>query len=386
MTFLTENKIYFFAYLFIVSQTINGQVIHFFKPPFEKSAIDSVGQNSTFYVQGSIKGIDSGRAVIYSDGKAIDTFPIKSGKIEIMGICKFPELISLRVLGDYYFYSFFIEHAHLTLSLNMSTHICLVSGGRENDLRNQFNDMNKPILARLFEYTEGVNKAQTLDDLNMYLTYVDSFSLVEKGFIRNIEQQIAKKSYGYYLLNSIDAAMISYGYFDKRLALLKMLPDSLRNSPMGKKTYHSIKDQENKSHELINKKAYVFKLNDTLAKQYSLSQYRGKYVLVDFWASWCVPCQKELPLLRKIYSTVRPEQVIFISISVDKTRDAWIKALSKYEIPWVSLIADKETTDRYHIRSIPNKILIDPKGKIIGFSMTLADLYKKVEGIKSHDR
>lgn len=379
MTFFTKNKIYFFACLFIISKTINGQIIHFFKPPFDKSAIDSVNQKSTFYIQGIIEGADSGRVMLYSDDKSVDTFSIKSGKIEIMGICKFPELISLRVLGDYYFYSFFVEHAHLTLSLNMAAHIFIVQGGRENNLRNLFDEMNKSLITQYSDYYEKVNKAQSLADLDMYLAYSDSFSHVETEWIRNIEQQIAKQSYGYYLLNSIDAALVSFGYFDKRLALLKMLPDSLRNSPMGKKTYHSIKDRESKSRELINKKAYVFELYDTLAKRYSLSQYRGKYVLIDFWASWCVPCLKELPLLRKIYSTIEPDHVVFISISVDKIRDAWIKALSKYEIPWVSLLADTESINRYHIESVPNKILVDPKGKIIGSSLTLDDLYKKLE-------
>ena len=203
---------------------------------------------------------------------------------------------------------------------------------------------------------------------------------MEKEFIQRLEKQIKERVYGYYLLSSINAALISYAYFDERKALLDKLPDSIKNSPMGKEAYRYLNEDKASQEELAEKrKAYIFNLKDSSGKEYSLAQYKAKYILIDFWASWCVPCLKELPLLKKIYSIIKADDVIFISISVDRNRDDWIKALSKYEIPWLSLLSDKETVDKYRISSIPNKILISPGGDIIGSGLSISDVYSKLK-------
>ena len=149
---------------------------------------------------------------------------------------------------------------------------------------------------------------------------------------------------------------------------------------MGKEAYRYLNEDTAGLEKLAEKrKAYIFNLKDSSGKEYSLAQYKAKYILIDFWASWCVPCLKELPLLKKIYSTIKADDVIFISISVDQNRDDWIKALSKYEIPWLSLLSDKETADKYRISSIPDKILIAPGGDIIGSGLSISDVYSKLK-------
>ncbi|MCZ2458617.1 MAG: AhpC/TSA family protein [Chitinophagales bacterium] len=367
-------------FLFIITGFAKGQNLQFFKASSVKPAKDTVSRSSEFYISGTIKGKENGSFVLRSEQKVLDTFPIINGKFVISGRCDYPELIFFKIIGDYYLYSFFVEHGDIKIFLDLDTHKFTAQGSRENDMKNHFNDMTESIITKLSEYYSKIDTAKSLADFDMYLKYSDSCLLVEKEFIQKLEKQIKERVYGYYLLSSINAALISYAYFDERKTLLDRLPDSIKNSPMGKEAYRYLNEDKASQEELAEKrKAYIFNLKDSSGKEYSLAQYKAKYILIDFWASWCVPCLKELPLLKKIYSIIKADDVIFISISVDRNRDDWIKALSKYEIPWLSLLSDKETVDKYRISSIPNKILISPGGDIIGSGLSISDVYSKLK-------
>lgn len=369
----------------LLVDSICGQTIQFFKSSNDPEISESYQRKSNFYIQGRFQGMDSGKIILSSGSKAIDTAVFKNGKLELVGECDFPQLISLRVLGDYYEYTFFLEHANLDLSLNISDHEFLVKGGKENDMRNEFNNINKPLIQQWSHFSDQISIAEGAADLSNYLNYIDSISKIENIFFKHIEQQISKGIIGYYLLSSINAVFISYGYFKKRLSLFNSLPDSIKNSLFGKKVYKVINDEQQKREKLIHEKAFEFELSDTLSNFYSLKRFKGKYVLIDFWASWCVPCIKELPLLRNIYSVSDTKKIVFLSISIDKTRDAWKKAMGKYNIPWLSLLADPKTIQEYNINSIPNKILIDPNGHVIASYLTPAGVYDNIKNLQRNN-
>lgn len=369
--------------LFIVTKTIQAQTTEIFKPPYDSKTKDSAVRKSTFYIKGNFQGIDTGSLILYSSlNKVIDTVPIKNGKVEIFGKNINTELLSVLVLKDYYINTFFVEHANLELNLNMETHKFSVTGGKENNLRNNFNSINEPIFLKYSNYRKQLNKAQDNEDIKTYIALADSFFSVENQFIKNIEQQILKKQFGYYLLSSLNAGAISYSYFEKRRSLFEKLPSSIKNSTFGQEIDSSIKSQKDSKQKLINKTAFDFQLPDSVSNFTSLKDFKGKYVIIDFWASWCVPCLKELPLLRKVSSETKSENIVFISISIDAKRDQWLKAMSKNYIPWLSLLADSKTKQAFNINSIPDKILIDPRGKIIASNLSIYELCKEIAKLK----
>lgn len=127
-------------------------------------------------------------------------------------------------------------------------------------------------------------------------------------------------------------------------------------------------------------KAANFSAMDINGKKLSLSDYKGKYVLLDFWASWCVPCRKGNPHLKALYAQYKDKGIEFIGISDDDSNPAaWKKAVAKDDLPWRHVLrgmdrnlmragktSDKDISEKYGIHSLPTKILINPEGMIIG--------------------
>ena len=124
-------------------------------------------------------------------------------------------------------------------------------------------------------------------------------------------------------------------------------------------------------------------------RQVSLTDYRGKYVLVDFWASWCGPCRQENPNLTKVYNAYKDKNFDVLGVSLDEARDRakWVKAIQDDQLPWTQVAELKgwqsKAATAYFIKAIPQNFLVDPTGKIIAINLrgdalpkTLARLVK----------
>ena len=133
--------------------------------------------------------------------------------------------------------------------------------------------------------------------------------------------------------------------------------------------------------------AMDFTQNDTLGKPVSLSAFRGKYVLVDFWASWCGPCRLENPNVVSAYAKYHPKGFDILSVSLDRPgdKDKWLKAINADKLAWTH-VSDLQfwqnaVAVQYGVGSIPQNFLIDPQGKIIGKGLRGEDLDKKLDEI-----
>ena len=102
-----------------------------------------------------------------------------------------------------------------------------------------------------------------------------------------------------------------------------------------------------------------------------LEDFRGKYVYIDVWATWCAPCRAEIPFLKKLEEKYHQKNIVFVSLSIDQIKDVekWKKLISDKELGGVQVFADKDWNSQfvkdYNITGIPRFILIDPNGKIV---------------------
>jgi len=120
-------------------------------------------------------------------------------------------------------------------------------------------------------------------------------------------------------------------------------------------------------------------------KDFALSSLRGKVVLIDFWASWCAPCRKELPNVKQMYNKYKNKGFEILGVSLDKDRDAWLDAISKEGLTWPQVSDLKfwqsEACQIYAVQTIPYTVLIDKDGRIIATDLRGADLVKKLEEV-----
>ncbi|MFI2744313.1 redoxin domain-containing protein [Zhouia sp. PK063] len=330
-----------------------------------------------YFLQGTLTNAPDATLAILSyqqnDSTVIDSAVVKDGKFSFTGKVKNPSEAAVRLRHGKKFpeknwlsdtYNFFIDNNTMELSTTDSIKNSTLKGSELTDesiaINNQISPLTNEIIA-LFKRMKDRSKPDKLITYDTIQVYVDS--------IRNVAHKFIISHPGSYVALKRFLQHEMPKNFDPEVAdkeFNELFDQQLRETPTGKKIAEIIAKAKK---SVIGKPAMDFTQTTLDGKEFKLSSLRGKYVLVDFWASWCKPCRAENPFVVKAYKKYKNQNFEIVGVSLDASKDQWKRAVEKDGLPWIHVSDLKywknEVAQQYGINSVPSNFLVNPEGIII---------------------
>ncbi|MBU3713597.1 MAG: AhpC/TSA family protein [Ferruginibacter sp.] len=336
---------------------------------FRLSVSKIMNADSTYKIIGTVQGYRDGVVVNLlnpntsaSEAKAV----VKKGKFILSGKLAFPDLklISFDKTDD--FITIFLDYSGIEINAKKGDlKNAIIKGSKSNDEFVQYNS-----ILNAYSYLFNSSSANQNNASNTKLC-IDQF----EGFVN-------KNPGSYVSLFAIYRIHQLNENGDQMEKMFLGLNEQIRICPIGQFIAEKIVEAKKNP---MGKPLPDFSQEAPDGTPISLSSFKGKYVLIDFWASWCGPCRNENPNVVRAYNKFKDKNFTVLGVSLDKSKQPWMDAIQADGLNWQHVSDLKgwsnAVAQKFGINSIPQNFLVDPNGIVIGKNLRGADLDAKLEAI-----
>ncbi len=332
--------------------------------PFFATAQTSKTDKNSFEISGTVTGYEDGTSVSFLNdqtGQPEKQTTIEKGTFSIKGQLSAPTF-KVLVFGDQPpAVPIFLENKLITVKGDKATvDQMVITGSKTHNEYVDYISQIKPYV-QIFQNPEARN--------------AESLEAVAK-----IADNFVRKNPSSYVSPIVLIQLMQLENLPKAQELYPLLSKDVRNTDMAKYVQTQIEEAK------INAIGTVmpdFSQADTSGKMITLKSFRGQYVLIDFWASWCRPCRDENPNVVSNFNKYKSKNFTVLGVSLDQAKPAWLNAIQMDALAWTQLSDLKgwknDVAAQFRISSIPQNFLLDPDGKIIGKNLRGEELGRKLE-------